>query len=317
MVQDFHVGTQDDASFYAGLLISAFSLTEAASGMFWGGLSDRIGRKPVLLMGCIGTMLSLLMVGFAHSFTVALVGRFVGGLLNGNIGVIQTMVGELIHRPEWEPKAYAVMPFVWSIGTILGPAIGGSLANPHRGYPALFPKDSFFDRNPWALPNVVCASLMLFTIILSWLCLEETHPDFCKSTTIYEQREATESTQIIVAGNAMTDPGVDLRQDSYGTFNEVEVQATDEWTINADGTSRPPSFSEKTADKWFTKHVAMLVAALGIYTCKYTPPRTSLLTANSTFHMLSKFLANFLFSLRSFYVLRSPVANLLAGQACR
>jgi hypothetical protein len=40
--------------------------------------------------------------------------------LNGNIGVIQTMVGELVQNPEHEPKAYAVMPFVWSIGTIIG-----------------------------------------------------------------------------------------------------------------------------------------------------------------------------------------------------
>lgn len=130
----------NDASFYAGILISAFSLAEAMTGMFWGSLSDRLGRKPVLLSGCFGTMLSLLLVGLAPNFWVALVGRALGGALNGNIGVIQTMVGELVKRPEHERKstaiagsnfrsnvplfvarAYAVMPFVWSIGTIIGP----------------------------------------------------------------------------------------------------------------------------------------------------------------------------------------------------
>lgn len=130
----------NDASFYAGILISAFSLAEALTGMFWGSLSDRLGRKPVLLSGCFGTMLSLLLVGLAPNFWVALVGRALGGALNGNIGVIQTMVGELVKRPEHERKstaiaglkpradvlifvarAYAVMPFVWSIGTIIGP----------------------------------------------------------------------------------------------------------------------------------------------------------------------------------------------------
>lgn len=104
MVKDFRVADRTDASFYAGILVSAFSLAEALTGMFWGGLSDRIGRKPVLLSGCFGTVLSLLLVGFAPNFWVALLGRALGGLLNGNIGVIQTMVGELVKRPEHERK---------------------------------------------------------------------------------------------------------------------------------------------------------------------------------------------------------------------
>ena len=102
MVKDFHVGDKSSASFFAGILISAFALSESLTGMYWGGLSDRIGRKPVLLIGCAGTMLSLLIVGFSTNFWVALLGRVVGGVLNGNIGVIQTMVGELVKRPEHE-----------------------------------------------------------------------------------------------------------------------------------------------------------------------------------------------------------------------
>ena len=102
LVKRFHVGNEEDASFYAGLLISSFSLAEAAMGMFWGSLSDRIGRKPVLMIGCSGTMLSMVMVGFASNIWTALLGRALGGLLNGNIGVIQTMVGELVKKPEHE-----------------------------------------------------------------------------------------------------------------------------------------------------------------------------------------------------------------------
>ena len=120
MIQSFHIGERKDASFYAGILISAFALAESLTGMWWGSLSDRVGRKPILLLGCFGTMLSLLVVGFSTNFTVALLGRLLGGALNGNIGVIQTMVGELVKKPEHEPKAYSIMPFVWSIGTIIG-----------------------------------------------------------------------------------------------------------------------------------------------------------------------------------------------------
>ena len=71
-------------------------------GMWWGGLSDRVGRKPVLLLGCLGTTLSLVVVGFADNIWIALLGRAVGGLLNGNIGVIQTMVAEMVTNPAHE-----------------------------------------------------------------------------------------------------------------------------------------------------------------------------------------------------------------------
>lgn len=102
LIKKFKIGDESDASFYAGLLISSFSLAEALMGMYWGSLSDRIGRKPVLLLGCVGTMFSMLMVGVAPNVWVALLGRAIGGLLNGNIAVIQTMVGELVTKPEHE-----------------------------------------------------------------------------------------------------------------------------------------------------------------------------------------------------------------------
>lgn len=86
MVAGFHVGNKNDAATYCGILIASFSLAESLTSIWWGVLSDRIGRKPVLLIGCFGTMVSLLVVGFAKSFTVALIGRVLGGLLNGNIG---------------------------------------------------------------------------------------------------------------------------------------------------------------------------------------------------------------------------------------
>ena len=85
MVRDFDVGDKSSASFWAGIFISAFALAESITGMFWGGVSDRYGRKPVLLLGCGGTLISLIIVGFSTSFWVALAGRVLGGLLNGYI----------------------------------------------------------------------------------------------------------------------------------------------------------------------------------------------------------------------------------------
>lgn len=60
-------------------------------------------------MGCLGTVVSLLLVGFSVNFWMALVGRCLGGALNGNIGVIQTIVGEVVVNPRHERKSQAVV----------------------------------------------------------------------------------------------------------------------------------------------------------------------------------------------------------------
>lgn len=68
---------------YVGTVTSAFAFAEFSSGVAWGRISDRIGRKPVLLTGLAGTALSMLVFGFASSLPMALLGRALGGLLNG------------------------------------------------------------------------------------------------------------------------------------------------------------------------------------------------------------------------------------------
>lgn len=181
-------------------------------------------------------------------------------------GVIQTMVGELVKNPAHEPKAYAIMPFVWSIGTIVGPAIGGMLANPVKSYPDFFSHDGIFAIYPWLLPNVICAALMLVSIIAGALLLQETHPDLCQGADPNIYHDIAEHTPMIAAAGANADPGVDLRQESYGTFNEVDLRKNDQWQVRTDGTSRPTSFSEKTSEKWLTKKVVMLTVSLGLFT---------------------------------------------------
>ena len=68
---------------YVGMVTSSFAFAEFSSGVAWGRISDRIGRKPVLLCGLAGTALSMLVFGFARSLPIALLGRALGGLLNG------------------------------------------------------------------------------------------------------------------------------------------------------------------------------------------------------------------------------------------
>lgn len=265
MIKDFHVGDRSSAVFWAGIFISSFALAESLTGLAWGGVSDRIGRKPVLLIGSAGTLISLLIVGFSPNFWVALAGRVLGGLLNGNIGVIQTMVGELVKKPEHEPRAFAVMPFVWSIGTIIGPAIGGTFARPAVSMPSVFSPTGIFAHFPYLLPNLLCAAILLISILFGYFFLVETHPDMQSWSTPEDLDNTTAETPLMTSG-ATADYGVDLRADTYGTFNRVDIHESKEWILNADGSSRPASGASKDLPKVFTRKVAMIVVALCIFT---------------------------------------------------
>ncbi|KAL6881057.1 major facilitator superfamily domain-containing protein [Trichoderma novae-zelandiae] len=176
MIEDFKI-TDDPTkiSVYAGMVTSAFTLAEFTTGVMWGKLSDKIGRKPVLLSGLIGTAISVLIFGFAPSLPVALFARAMGGLLNGNIGVLQTTVAELVTVKEHQPRAYTIMPMVWCIGSIIGPMIGGALARPCISYPDYFPRGSIWDQYPYLLPNLFSAVTVLFGVVVGILFLEETH----------------------------------------------------------------------------------------------------------------------------------------------
>ncbi|KAK8133263.1 hypothetical protein PG999_001436 [Apiospora kogelbergensis] len=177
MVKDLEgAGAARDAPFYAGLLVSAYAVAEALTAMGWGALSDRVGRKPVVLFGLGGVALSSLLFGLSKRYWVALLARFVGGALNGNVSVMQTMVAEMVRHPAHEPRAYATQPFVWTLGGILGSAMGGFLAQPARFYPRLFPADGLFGRYPYLLPNLVAVAVVVLAIVQGLFFLEETNP---------------------------------------------------------------------------------------------------------------------------------------------
>ncbi|RDW90165.1 MFS transporter [Aspergillus mulundensis] len=178
MVESFHVTDNDrKIALYAGLITSSFTFAEFSAGMFWGRMSDRIGRKPVLVMGLIGTAISMIVFGFAPNLATAMIARALGGLLNGNIGVLQTTVAEIVTVKEHQPRAYSIMPFVWCLGSIIGPAMGGALSQPCLNYPRLFSGDSVFKTFPFLLPNLVCVVVLVTGVVVGLLFLEETHPE--------------------------------------------------------------------------------------------------------------------------------------------
>jgi hypothetical protein len=157
------------------------------------------------------------------------------------------------------------MPFVWSIGTIIGPSIGGVLSDPAENFPGHFSAGGIFGRFPYLLPNLVCSALMVLSVIAAWIFMEETHPDKQppRATDIPHRQSISTGRPLFPAQPTSTGAGANIEHESYGTFAHVEESAIEEdWNIKADGTSRAPSVNEKT----FTKRVIMLTVALGIFT---------------------------------------------------
>ncbi|EED16689.1 MFS transporter, putative [Talaromyces stipitatus ATCC 10500] len=140
----------------------------------WGTFSDRFGRKYTILLGLTSTMIFSLVFGFSQSLTMLLVSRAFIGLGNANVGIIRTMVAELVREKELQPLAFSMMPLVWSIGSIFGPAFGGALANPAVKHPEIFGNWEIFRKYPFALPNIISAILFIIGITTGFLFLEET-----------------------------------------------------------------------------------------------------------------------------------------------
>lgn len=85
----------------AGILQASFSAAQFVTAVWWGRVADHIGRKTVLLIGLWGTCLSVLAFGFSRTFVQAVFFRVLGGALNGNVGVMRTMVSEIVKEKKY------------------------------------------------------------------------------------------------------------------------------------------------------------------------------------------------------------------------
>lgn len=114
------------------LLFSAFSFGQFLGEPFWGRLSDRMGRRPVLIMTIAASALCYVALAFAPNIWLAFLARFAGGFLSGNISTLQGCLAD-ITPPEERAAKMGIMGSAFSLGFMIGPAIGGLLARPDLG----------------------------------------------------------------------------------------------------------------------------------------------------------------------------------------
>jgi len=165
---------QSEVAKWAGIASAVASVSQAIMAVPWGSFSDVVGRKPIIISGLTCTMLLSIMLGMSQTLGMVLASRAMIGLMNGNVGIIRTMVAEIVPERELQPLAFSIMPMVWTLGSIFGPAFGGALARPAEKHPALFGDSVFLKRFPFALPNLVSAVFFIVGITTGFLFLQET-----------------------------------------------------------------------------------------------------------------------------------------------
>jgi DHA1 family tetracycline resistance protein-like MFS transporter len=111
----------------AGALVAAFSLAQLLASPLWGRVSDRVGRKPVLIVSLVGTALGSLLTGLAGGLPLLFVGRLVDGASGASVSVAQASVADFA-RPEERARLFGLLGAAFGLGFVLGPALGGLLA---------------------------------------------------------------------------------------------------------------------------------------------------------------------------------------------
>ena len=150
---------------FGGLLGALYSLLQFVAAPLWGGISDRIGRRPVLLISVFGLFVSYVLWFFSGSFTLLIAARAIGGLMSGNLSIASAVVSDVTDDKN-RSKGMAVIGIAFALGFVFGPALGGilSMYNPIAHHPEW----EIYGVNPFSTPALLAALLSFinfFTIL--------------------------------------------------------------------------------------------------------------------------------------------------------
>ena len=138
-----------------GWILTSYSLMQFIFSSFWGRFSDRIGRKPTMLITMAGAATGLVILGSAHSLTMIFAGRIISGIFAANISVASAYVTD-VTTEENRTRGMGLIGAAFGVGFLLGPAMGGALS-----------------RYGYAVPVFAAAGLTVLNMIYAFFRLEE------------------------------------------------------------------------------------------------------------------------------------------------
>ncbi|KAI9453853.1 MFS general substrate transporter [Lactarius psammicola] len=207
-------GDKRKVGYYTGMLMSLHYAAEAVTVLQWSRCSDYIGRKPILLLGLAGSVVSTILFGLSRSFWALVLSRCLNGVLNGNLGVIKSMIAELTDETN-VARGFSLLPMARAAGYMIGPFIGGVLSRPQDHWPDRF-SHPFWAEYPYFLPCLVAAAYALISFVVTAMYLEEV--GFLKiwgrsrANTSLKTLECSPSTKV-----QSTNANLDISQKKKGT----------------------------------------------------------------------------------------------------
>ena len=164
-----------------------FSLCQLATCWLYGSASDTYGRRPILALGLIGSVLSLLGLGLARSFVALVFFRALAGVFSGNIAVSMSVISEVTNEAQMK-VAFGWMPIVWALGGMIGAALGGGLSHLEKTFPSL--EGTIIAQRPFMLCFFAAALFPLISLFLVAFVIKETLPPERRRPLIRKQEHA-------------------------------------------------------------------------------------------------------------------------------
>lgn len=173
------------AVLFGGVLGSIYSFLQFLFAPIWGSLSDRFGRRNILLYTVFGTTASYLLWFFSGSFLLFIIARLLGGAMAGNLSVGSAAIADVTSRAN-RAKGMALIGIAFGLGFTLGPAIGGLLA----GWNLLdyFPQAEATGVNPFSVPAGFAFLLSLLNLLGVVFFFRETLPKEKRTPSSFAQR---------------------------------------------------------------------------------------------------------------------------------
>ena len=162
-----------EVGIWVGILMTSYSAAQFLFSPIWGSISDRIGRRPVLMIGLIGNTVFFTMFGLANTLIVALIARFLAGVFNGNIAVARAYIGD-VSTPKQLATRMGLIGAAFGLGFTIGPFIGGELSDPASRWSAF--ESTIFETYPYLLPCIAASVLSLLSLLVAYKNLPESLP---------------------------------------------------------------------------------------------------------------------------------------------
>jgi len=172
------VGKRD---LWVGIVLAAYTFGQFLFTPILGSLSDRIGRRPVIMFGLISNTIFFIAFGLAQGLWFALIVRFLAGAGNGNIAVTRAYIGD-ISTDEQLKARMGVIGAAFGLGFMIGPFIGGILTDPYTNFGGYF-ETSWWESHPYFLPCLFAGLLSLISFGLAIKQLPESLPPESRSST--------------------------------------------------------------------------------------------------------------------------------------